>query len=115
MAHSSQQGVRSLTILIAPKFTPELDRTSLPRVPRFSNSWRSREGIVFASINYRLSLFGFPHAKEIQDRGESNTQNLGLLDTRFAVEWMRANAVYFGGDPAKMTLGGESVGAGKCI
>jgi carboxylesterase type B len=68
---------------------------------------------VIASINYRLSLFGFPHAREIQEKGQ--TQNLGLLDVRFAVEWVHENVAAFGGDPAKITLGGESVGAGKCM
>ncbi|QRV74290.1 Carboxylesterase family [Ceratobasidium sp. AG-Ba] len=77
--------------------------------PKIDGSFLAARGIVFASINYRLSLFGFPHAKEIEDAGQ--TQNLGLLDTRLAVEWMRANAAVFGGNPAKMTLGGESVGA----
>ena len=43
------------------------------------------------------------------------TQNLGLLDTRAAVEWLHANVRVFGGDPRKITLGGESVGAGMRI
>ncbi|KAG8777340.1 hypothetical protein FRC12_000429 [Ceratobasidium sp. 428] len=77
--------------------------------PKIDGTFLAARGIVFASLNYRLSLFGFPHAKELQDKGQ--TQNLGLLDVRFAVEWMRDNAVAFGGDPSKMTLGGESVGA----
>lgn len=62
------------------------------------------------SYNYRLSLWAWPHAKEIADAGQ--TQNFGLLDTRAAVEWVRDNAKAFGGDPTKITLGGESVGAG---
>lgn len=64
---------------------------------------------MFASYNYRLSLFGYPHAAEIAEGGE--TQNFGLLDTRAAVEWLRNNVSKFGGDPDKITLGGESVGA----
>lgn len=63
------------------------------------------QGIVFASYNYRLSLFGYPHAAEIAQTGE--TQNFGLLDTRAAVEWLRSNVANFGGDPNKITLGGE--------
>jgi carboxylesterase type B len=62
------------------------------------------KGIVFASYNYRLSLFGYPHALEIAERGE--TQNFGLLDTRAAVRWLYENVVEFGGDPNKITLGG---------
>ncbi|KAJ3574227.1 hypothetical protein NP233_g1904 [Leucocoprinus birnbaumii] len=77
--------------------------------PKIDGSYLAARGIVFASYNYRLSLFGFPHAQEIADEGQ--TQNLGLLDTRAAVEWLHANVAKFGGDPNKITLGGESVGA----
>lgn len=77
--------------------------------PKIDGSHLAARGIVFASYNYRLSLFGFPHAQEIADEGQ--TQNLGLLDTRAAVEWLHANVAKFGGDPNKITLGGESVGA----
>lgn len=63
------------------------------------------KGIVFASYNYRLSLWGWPHATEIAQANE--TQNFGLLDTRAAVEWIKANAKTFGGDSKKIVLGGE--------
>lgn len=63
------------------------------------------QGIVFASYNYRLSLFGFPHSEELSRARE--TQNLGLLDTRAAVEWLHENVARFGGDPRKITLGGK--------
>lgn len=63
------------------------------------------QGIVFASYNYRLSLFAWPHATEIAEAGE--TQNFGLLDTRAALEWLVQNAESFGGDPNKITLGGK--------
>ncbi|GLB37994.1 putative carboxylesterase family protein [Lyophyllum shimeji] len=77
--------------------------------PKIDGSYLAARGIVFASYNYRLSLFGFPHAAELAEKGE--TQNLGLLDTRAAVEWLHKNVAQFGGDPNKITLGGESVGA----
>jgi carboxylesterase type B len=48
-------------------------------------------------------MFGYPHASAL-----SGTQNLGLLDTRAAVEWVVQNIRQFGGDPAKITLGGPS-------
>ncbi|KAF8161558.1 carboxylesterase [Crassisporium funariophilum] len=77
--------------------------------PKIDGTYLAARGIVFASYNYRLSLFGFPHAAEIAEAGE--TQNFGLLDTRVAVEWLVDNVSKFGGDPKKITLGGESVGA----
>ncbi|EAU92008.2 carboxylesterase [Coprinopsis cinerea okayama7 len=76
--------------------------------PKIDGSYLAARGIIFASYNYRLSLFGYPHASEIAREGK--TQNLGLLDTRVAVEWLYANVRRFGGDPNKITLGGESVG-----
>ncbi|KAF9262533.1 carboxylesterase [Marasmius fiardii PR-910] len=77
--------------------------------PKVDGSYLAAKGIIFASYNYRLSLFGYPHAFELAEARQ--TQNLGLLDTRAAVEWVRDNIEGFGGDPAKITLGGESVGA----
>ncbi|OWP06027.1 hypothetical protein B2J93_1784 [Marssonina coronariae] len=64
------------------------------------------EDIVVVSINYRVNIFGFP--------GAPNTRsNLGLLDQRLAVEWTRDNIHAFGGDPQRITIVGESAGAGS--
>lgn len=53
--------------------------------------------------SYRLNIFGFP--------GNPTTRaNLGLLDQRLAVEWVRDNIAGFHGDPARITLFGESAG-----
>ncbi|GKT87618.1 carboxylesterase [Colletotrichum tofieldiae] len=57
------------------------------------------------SINYRLGIFGFPG-------NPASTPNLGLLDMRMAMEWVRKNAKGFGGDPSRITVFGESAGAG---
>lgn len=73
--------------------------------PKIDGSFMAAKGLVFASYNYRLSLWAWPHATEIADAGE--TQNFGLLDTRAAIEWMKANAKAFGGDPEKIVLGGK--------
>ncbi|THH26541.1 hypothetical protein EUX98_g7647 [Antrodiella citrinella] len=78
--------------------------------PKIDGSFlAAKQDLVFVSYNYRLSLWGYPHASEIAEAGE--TQNFGLLDTRAAVEWVQDNIELFGGDPTKITLGGESVGA----
>ena len=59
---------------------------------------------MVVTVNYRVNIFGFPGAP-----GE--TQNLGLLDQRLAVEWLRDNARAFGGDPNRITISGQSSGS----
>lgn len=60
---------------------------------------------VVVSFNYRLNIYGFPGALGLKD------QNLGLLDQRAAVEWVKNNIAEFGGDPDKMVIWGQSAGA----
>jgi carboxylesterase type B len=57
------------------------------------------------TFNYRLNVFGFPSSPEIPDL------NLGILDQRAAVEWVRDNIEVFGGDPTRITIFGESAGS----
>jgi carboxylesterase type B len=54
--------------------------------------------------SYRVNIFGFPNGPGIPDI------NLGLLDQRLAVEWVRDNVAGFGGDPKRITIFGESSG-----
>ncbi|KAF2096079.1 alpha/beta-hydrolase [Rhizodiscina lignyota] len=68
--------------------------------------WVSRtQGHVVVTINYRLNIMGFPNAAGLDN------QNLGLLDQRLALEWVRDNIRYFGGDPSAITLWGQSAGS----
>lgn len=61
------------------------------------------QDVVIVSVNYRLSILGFPG-------NPAGPQNLALLDQRLAVEWVRDNIEQFGGDPARITLYGQSAG-----
>ncbi|KAG8695438.1 hypothetical protein FRC09_009146 [Ceratobasidium sp. 395] len=62
----------------------------------------SNNDVIVVTMNYRLSVFGFPNV--------DNARNLGLLDQRVALEWARNNAIKFGGDPSRITLFGQSAG-----
>lgn len=55
--------------------------------------------------SYRLNIFGFPTAAALSD------QNFGLMDQRFAVEWIQENIASFGGDPERMVIWGQSAGS----
>ncbi|GAB1316308.1 hypothetical protein MFIFM68171_06518 [Madurella fahalii] len=59
---------------------------------------------IFVSANYRVNIAGFPWAAGL------DTQNLGILDQRAALEWVYANIASFGGDPSRITLWGHSAG-----
>ncbi|KAF4921581.1 Para-nitrobenzyl esterase [Colletotrichum viniferum] len=61
------------------------------------------QDVVVVTVNYRINIFGFPGIP-------GQPQNLGLRDQRAAVEWVRANAAGFGGDPSKITIAGQSSG-----
>ncbi|KAG8970881.1 hypothetical protein FRC03_000099 [Tulasnella sp. 419] len=64
--------------------------------------------VVYVSINYRVSLFGFLAGKEVKQAGVGN---LGLHDQRLGLRWVQKYITQFGGDPTKVTLWGESAGA----
>jgi para-nitrobenzyl esterase len=64
----------------------------------------ARDGVVFVSVNYRLAAEGFLFL-------DDGIANLGLLDQIAALEWVRDNISAFGGDPARVTVAGESAGA----
>lgn len=68
----------------------------------------SKEDIVVVSINYRLSTLGF-----LAIPGTDILGNYGIADQIVALDWVIANIASFGGDPSKITIVGESAGAGS--
>ncbi|KAH8030741.1 hypothetical protein HPB51_011541 [Rhipicephalus microplus] len=65
----------------------------------------AKTGLVIVSFNYRLGILGFLDANTTQAPG-----NMGLMDQNVALKWIRDNIGRFGGDPAKVTIFGESSG-----
>jgi len=64
----------------------------------------ARDGVVCVTVNYRLAAEGFLFLGD-------GTANLGLLDQLAALRWVQGNIAAFGGDPARVTVAGESAGA----
>ena len=69
-------------------------------------------GFVVVEIQYRLGAFGFLASSKVKARG---VPNAGLLDQRLALEWVQQYATKFGGDPSRVTVGGESAGAASAL
>ncbi|ACC73974.1 carboxylesterase family protein [Paraburkholderia phymatum] len=68
--------------------------------------------VVTVGINHRLNIFGYTFLGEHEDRF-ATSGNAGHLDLIAALEWVRENIEAFGGDPANVTVFGESGGGGK--
>ena len=83
----------------------------------FTNGWAAdplhagghlvaRGDVVLVTLDYRLGVFGWLH-----DLDDPEGTNVGLADQLLALRWVRENIHAFGGDPARVTLFGESAGA----
>jgi para-nitrobenzyl esterase len=80
--------------------------------PRQDGEALARRGVVVVSMNYRLSIFGFLVLPELAaESGRKAAGNYGLLDQVAALEWVHRNIAAFGGDPANVTIFGESAGS----
>ena len=70
--------------------------------------------VIYVSINYRLSIFGYlAHPELDEEAGRSG--NYGLLDQIAALKWVHENIASFGGDPGNVMVFGQSAGAGSTI
>jgi len=73
-------------------------------LPTYDGTRFARDGVVCLTINYRLGADGFLYLGD-------GIANRGLLDQIAALEWVQENIRAFGGDPARVTIFGESAGA----
>ncbi|MDQ2902972.1 MAG: carboxylesterase/lipase family protein [Chloroflexota bacterium] len=80
--------------------------------PWYDGSAFARHGdVVVVTINYRLGALGFLYLAESGGEAYGSSGNNGILDQVAALEWVRDNIAAFGGDPARVTVFGESAGA----
>ena len=79
--------------------------------PMFDGTGLAREGIVCVTVAYRLGAFGFLDLNPLLGPDYAGSANNGLRDLTSALEWVRQNIEAFGGDPPRVTVGGQSAGA----
>ncbi|WP_225992826.1 carboxylesterase/lipase family protein [Actinomadura rudentiformis] len=74
--------------------------------PEYDGATLAAEGVVVVTFNYRVGMEGFGWV-------EGAPANRGLLDQIAALRWVQDNIAVFGGDPGRVTVFGESAGAGS--
>ncbi|QNN65155.1 carboxylesterase family protein [Sphingomonas rhizophila] len=67
--------------------------------------------IVVVGVRYRLGIFGFLSHRQAAAEGGGASGNYGLMDQIAALQWVNRNIPRFGGDPARVTIAGESAGS----
>ena len=72
-----------------------------------------RGDIVVVTLNHRLNAFGYLYLGDVAGAEFADSGNVGQLDLVLALQWVRDNISEFGGDPATVTVFGESGGGGK--
>jgi para-nitrobenzyl esterase len=78
----------------------------------FDGEALARRGVVLVTVNYRLSVFGFlAHPELTRESPHHASGNYGLMDQIAALRWVHDNIAKLGGDPANVTIFGQSAGA----
>lgn len=79
---------------------------------RYDGTAMAQEDIVVVTTNYRLGIFGlFAHPELASESDYQGSGNYTFLDQNAALQWVVSNIQHFGGDPKRITIGGESAGA----
>ena len=80
--------------------------------PYYEGEEFARHGVVVVTFNYRVGVLGFLAHPELSKESAAHASgNFGMLDQVAALRWVHRNIAQFGGDPAKITISGESAGA----
>lgn len=74
-----------------------------------------RGDVVVVTVNHRLNAFGYLYLADVTDDPKyADSGNVGMLDLVLALRWVKDNIAAFGGDPARVTIFGQSGGGAKC-
>jgi para-nitrobenzyl esterase len=79
----------------------------------FDGNELAKRGVVLVTINYRLGILGFLAHPLLTAENGRGSGNYGLYDQLAALKWVKRNIAVFGGDPNKITVFGQSAGAGS--
>jgi para-nitrobenzyl esterase len=80
-------------------------------LPVYDGAALARRGVVLVTMNYRMGPLGFFSHPALDAEQPGGAVNFGLLDQIAALQWVQENIVAFGGDPANVTIFGQSAGA----
>jgi para-nitrobenzyl esterase len=80
--------------------------------PPFDGESLSHHGVVLVTVNYRLGVLGFFARPDLAAESSHHASgNYGLMDEIASLQWVKENVAKFGGDPANVTIFGQSAGA----
>lgn len=106
------QGSASFTI--PPSAYPVLNVSSSSASKDNDHDKDADDGMLFVYPNYRVNAFGFLPGRQVAADPFSDT-NAGLLDQEMALRWTQKHICRFGGDPARVTIWGQSAGGGSVV
>ncbi len=80
--------------------------------PTYDGAALAKKGVVVVTTNYRLGAFGFlAHPELTAESAQHSSGNYAILDHVAALQWVQQNIAAFGGNPANVTIFGESAGS----
>ena len=85
-------------------------------VPVYDGEGLAKKGVIVVTVNYRVGIFGFFAHPELTAESDGHASgNYALLDQIAALRWVHQNIAAFGGNPNRVTVGGQSAGASDSL
>lgn len=81
-------------------------------IASYDGTTLAEHGVIVVNANYRLGVFGYLATTALaEESGRGSAGNYGLADQVAVLGWVQRNIAAFGGDPARVTIAGQSAGA----